>query len=182
MGVRAFNGTLDLKFSGNYKNTLTDSYAPTLPITTDQIAISLSGGTGDNQADRLWPSKSRALTGGSSETIDIYDLGSVDIGAGAGLDPLGQAFAQAGLMGIVVILAAGSAGSLHVDTSLVNGHTGLLDGTVKLKATSTYKSVFVIMVPAAAVGAITDGSNHLIKFEAVGGNVTYDAYLLGRSA
>jgi hypothetical protein len=173
---------LDVRLTGSYKNELTDLQTPYVALDAGTTKIAITDGTGDNQGDRLWSSKSRDLAIGVSETIDVFDFAGVDLGAGAGRDQLGQTMALAEMIEVMVKVRRGSAGVLEIDTSLANGWTTLLDGVVRLKATSTQDAVFVILVPADGVGTITDGSNHLLKFTAVGGAVEYDVHLAGRSA
>ena len=46
----------------------------------------LTSGIEASQADRAWQYKDKVLLSGVSITIDLYDLGALDVGGGAGLD------------------------------------------------------------------------------------------------
>lgn len=146
-------------------------------------ATSLSSGTGANQANRFWSDTERTLTSGNSFTLDVYDLGSVDIGAGAGKDALGQAWAITEVVGILIRNKSTSAGSLVVGgdgttacwNSIFNGDD---DGAITLGPGGFLE----LFKPGDPAYAVADSTNHLLKFAASGGDVTYEIHLLARDA
>lgn len=150
-------------------------YAPTQP----------TNGTGANQGDRIWSDAGRTLASGADESLDVYDLGSVDIGAGVGKTALGQAFALAKVVGLLVVnRSATGGGSLTIGgngtgaawSSLFNGSDSATLGPIGPGG------VAFVYSPDAAGIPVTDASDHLLKFAASGGDVTYDVAILGRSA
>lgn len=177
--------TLDrmlLSIAATYKNVLTDLVevieAPSMSF-TDTLAT----GTGADQADRLWSSAGRVLTSGSGETIDLYDLAAINIGAGAGLDALGQSFALAEIACLAIKNLASSVGNL-----LIGGEgtaatwNSLFDGSDTAKLTLRPGGVFVAYAPVDPAYAVADVANHLLRIAASGGDVTYDILFIGRSA
>ena len=68
----------------------------------DTPGTKLTDGTTVNTADRVWEDTARPILSAASENIDLYDLAAFDIGAGAGLDALGQALAFAEIVCILV--------------------------------------------------------------------------------
>ncbi len=146
-------------------------------------ATALATGTSANQADRFWQDEGRTITSGNNEDIDLYDFGTLDIGAGAGLSPLGQAQTWAELVAILVRNTAASAGDLHVGgngtAAAFNSFFNADDSAVVVVNPG---GMFMLFAPDDPAYAITDTSNHLLRMAASGGNVTYDLYLMGRSA
>jgi|SRR6056300_1053649 hypothetical protein len=142
-----------------------------------------TSGTTDSEFNRLWESKARAITSGNNEDIDVYDLGTLDIGAGAGLDALGQSWAIAEICGIHITNRSTSVGSLVVGgngttaawNSIFNGD----DDAVTILPPNCEMALFTASDPAWAVA---DTSNHLLRIAASGGDVTYDITILARSA
>lgn len=146
-------------------------------------ASDIASGTLANQADRIWHSISRALTSGSSETIDVYDLGSLDIGAGAGRDGLGQLWTVAEIVGILIRSATTSAGNLIIGGEGSGAAwNSLWNGSDTAQLLLPPGGLFLMASPADPAWAVTDVTNHLLKLAASGGAVTYDITLLGRSA
>ncbi len=146
--------------------------------------LQLVTGTGAGQADRVWQSRLRALTSGANEDIDLYDLGSLDIsGAGAGRDAVGQLQTLAEIVGLMVINESTSAGSL-----LVGGNGGTATWNSLMNASDSAKlilppdSFICIGARNDPAWAVADSTNHLLRFEASGGNVTYSLFVIGRSA
>jgi hypothetical protein len=144
----------------------------------------LTSGVGANQADRLWVSEARALASGASESLDLFDLGSVNIGAGAGLDGLGQALNNTKIVTLCVVVDPSSAGKIILggEGSGAAWNT-LLNGS----DTATICPIpgggcFLIHVPDAAGMVVTDVTNYLLKVAASGGNCVYSIGFLSRDA
>lgn len=139
----------------------------------------LTEGTGADQADRSNQDVGRALTSGNNEDLDIYDLAGFDLAT----DPLRNPVTYTEVVAILVRNRSTSAGSL-----LVGGNgtaaawnsifAGSDTGKIELKPGGG----FLIWAPTDPAYVVADTSNHLLRMEASGGNVTYDIHVLGRSA
>lgn len=150
-----------------------------------QQAVTFSAsGTGAGQADRFWQSTGRTLASGGAEDIDVYDLGSLDIsGAGAGRDALGQAWTVAEIAGMLVFNRAASAGKLLIGGKGTSAAwSDWLNANDDAELTLPPSGIFLIAATNDPAWAVADTTNHLLTMTASGGAVTYDLYLLGRSA
>lgn len=174
---------MQLIFNAVLQNTLTNSTgvaSVTLELNNRQT---FTDGTTSGKADKAWGSLGRTISGASSETLDLYDFGAVDVGAGAGKDPLGGTLAIVDVVGLVVLNRATSVGTITVGA----------DGT-----TAAWNSLFAgddeaalgpigpggwfgVCNPTDPAFAVADTSNHLLKI-ASSANVTYDIFIIGRSA
>lgn len=149
-------------------------FAPTPP----------GNGTDADQGDRIWADVDRVLGDGTSETIDLFDLGALDIGAGAGRSALGQAVQFAEICGLLIVVSSGSAGSILIGgegsaaafNALTNGSDTAVIGPV---GPGGCRFFYERTNPALAVA---DGSNHLLKIAATGGDATYSIAVFGRSS
>jgi hypothetical protein len=144
----------------------------------------LASGTGANQADRIWLDKDRTLISGGTENIDLYDLGSIDIGAGAGRDELGQAVTIAEIVALYIENLTSSTGSL-----IIGGEGSGATWNSPFNASDSAKlgplppgGILLLFAPTDPAWAVADSTNHLLKIEASGGAVTYHIGFLGRSA
>ena len=142
----------------------------------------LTNGTSANQANRIWQDTGRFLASSGTEDLDLYDLGSIDIGAGAGKDALGQTFTLAEVVALCVYLHPTSAGNL-----LVGGKGTSAAWTSPFSANTDKLTIkpggmFFLYAPTDPAYAVVDSTNHLLKLEASGGACTYDVAVLGRSA
>lgn len=143
-----------------------------------------ASGTGAGQADRFWQSTGRTLTSGGSEDLDVYDLASLDIsGAGAGRDALGQVWTVAEIAGILVYNRPTSAGDLLIGGKGTAAAWSIwLNNNDDAELTLKPSGIFLLASTNDPAWAVADTSNHLLTMLASGGAVTYDIYLLGRSA
>lgn len=151
--------------------------------TNKQITVALTDGVGADEADARWQSEGRALTSGNSETIDVHDFGSLDIGAGAGLDQLGQALSLADLVILLIVNRATSAGTLLVGADgTTAAFNSIFNGDDEAALSLPPAAGVLLFAPGATAFAVADTSNHLLKIAASGGNCTYDAYIIGRDS
>lgn len=141
----------------------------------ESLTAEFETGLGGGQADRAWSEYARTLLDTASETLDIFDFAGRDIGAGVGLDALGQSLALAEIVGILIFNVG--PGNLTVDTTLANGWTPLGDTHVLGPGAFLFR-----YEPADPALVVTDGASHLIDFTAGGGDAVYDVHILGRSA
>lgn len=171
--------TIKHGFQGTYNNPDTNAGVSAGEIFSD----ALTNGTTADKANRYLESRNRTLTSGNSETLDLYDLGTLDIGAGAGEDALGLPLAAVELVGILIRVTSTGAGKL-----LVGGEgtaacfNSIFNGDDDAKAVVAAGGHFQAFNPADPAFAIADTSNHLLKLEASGGNVTFDVFLIFRDA
>jgi hypothetical protein len=179
----------DFAVAATLLGTLLNTIDGDLPASCEQggdvrPTTSLTNGTGANQANRAWQDRARTLLSGATENLDLFDLGAIDIGAGAGKSALGQAINLAKVVGLLIHVDPASAGTLKIGgegsgaawNSVVDGND-----TAKLSGFGADSFLF-LFCPTLAAWDVADATNHLLKFEAVGGNVTYSVYLVGRTA
>lgn len=143
----------------------------------------LTTGTAEDKADRIWQDTARELSSGASEDLDLYDFGSIDIGAGAGRDATGQLITLAEVVALQIYNRPTSTGSLVIGgkgtaaawNSPFNGD----DDAVLILPPGGF---WLLFNPADPAYVVTDATNHLLQMAASGGDLTYDIYILGRSA
>jgi hypothetical protein len=144
--------------------------------------FTLTDGTTTDKADKVWASTGRTLSGTADETIDVYDFGSLDIGAGAGKDPLSGTLALAEIAFIIVVNRSTSTGTLTIGA---DGTTAAWNSPFNADddAALTLKPGMIFLIGGGAdpAFAVADTSNHLLKM-ASSANLTYDIYIIGRSA
>ena len=173
--ARSLKATVSAKIQGEYSN---DSTSAT-DVFSFTATNSFTDGTAANKAQRWWLSEGRTLTAAQAEDIDMFDLASVDIGAGAGLDSLGQSTTFSGIKGILISVSSSSAGGIVVgnknsaaawaspftgDTDAVNIGVG---------------GMFLLTNPTAAGVAVADTANHLLTITDDGSGSTYSIGFLG---
>lgn len=188
MAQQVSNIQVQAVMSATLENVIDDDTV-TVPAEQGQTydpPVALTSGTGKDQFDRAWQDQKRTISASGSENIDLFDLGSIDIGAGVGKDAVGQARSDAELVGLMVIvdkdsvgeLLIGGEGSAAAFNSIFNG-----SDTAELGPFPAGSCVFLFN-PADPAWAIADAANHLLKFaESSGsGSVTYTPITLTRSA
>jgi hypothetical protein len=174
--------SLTNRIAWKYKNVLTDAETPTYDSEYG-YAADLTTGTGSGEADRIFTSQGRELTSGTSEDIDLYDLNLLDIGAGAGNDPLGQPWVVREIVYLSIVNSSTSDGTLKVGgkgnaqtwSAPFNGD----DDALVLVVPRGFVQLYGASDPAYAVANTT---NHVLKIEASGGDCTYDIVVVARSA
>jgi hypothetical protein len=122
------------------------------------------------------------MASSGTEDLDLYDLGSIDIGAGAGKDALGQTFTLAEVVALCVYLHPTSAGNLLVGGKATSAAWTSPFSANTDKLTLKPGGIFFLFAPTDPAYAVVDSTNHLLKLEASGGACTYDVAVLGRSA
>lgn len=190
MAVTISSFTLALQIQAVLSNQINGVDGPqaTQGFAWTQPSPRFANGTTDGQADRVWHAKARALVSGNSENLDLYDLAAFDIGAGAGKDALGQAWTNAEVCGLIVENVLTSAGNLYIGGE---GSSASFQSIFHVSGTASDTAGFGPLPPGGCIAFITpknpawpvvDAANHLLKFAAVGGNVTYNVCVLGRSS
>lgn len=181
--ARQLSAHASFKLSGTLFNTQTastESGATPSHEFNFSKGLSFLNGTGASQAQRFWGSKVRSLTSGNDEDIDVYDLASVDIGAGAGVDPLGQSVTMSGIKALYVENIAGSAGTLLIGgEGSTAAWNSIFNGDDNAVISLPPGGVLLIAVPTAAGYAVADTANHLLTLTASGGDLTYSIAFIG---
>lgn len=97
--------------------------------------------------------------------IDLYDLASLDIGAGAGRDNLGASWAQAKVYTVVIGNSSTSAGTLRIDQNGAGSTawTGLFGGNTVLDLPA---GAFVAASLGTGGATVTDVTNHILRLSA----------------
>jgi hypothetical protein len=177
--------SITFKMAGTMANVLNDASSPSVQhpsLNFRKTTSTLENGINSNQANRAWQSENRTLTAAASETLDIYDLAAQDIGAGAGLDGVGQAIVFEEIVGIAIVNEndVDAAGALEIEAAAANGWTAIGDHTVANGGALYGQGVLIKLQLDTNGFDVVDASNHRLTFTATGGPVTYSIYLLGR--
>ena len=178
MGVRSVTAIVKGSFSTTVNNQLSDGTKTPVVELGVSLSATLGQGTGSGQCDRAWSEYSRSLVDAANEDLDLYDLGTRDIGAGAGLDALGQSWATSEVVGILIYNAG--PGVLTVTPASSGGWTPLLgsSGTHAIGPGGFLQAYN----PADPAFTITDTSSHALNFASSGGTSVYDVHLIARSS
>jgi len=92
MGVRLATAEINLKAQTNVSNSMFDGSVATAPVGGQLIRKNLSNGIGRDQINRAWQKKNISIADGGFRLINLVNLANTDIGAGNGLDALGQSW------------------------------------------------------------------------------------------
>lgn len=178
MANREVSSNLTLSFQANITNTLDNGSVSAAQILATLFQGTIQNGVGEGQANRAWASEDRALAAGANETLDLYQMSNIDIGAGAGNDGLGQAclFEEAIL---IAIKHESGSGYLQVEPGTTNPITALGSHTVANGGALSEGGVRVFFEPGDVGFNLAAGTKN-VKFSAVGGDLTYSVYVLGR--
>lgn len=182
MGLTLTGIRIEAKLTASYINTLDDGSSTSISHPNGNYKPTMANGLNANQANRGWQSKNRDLPNASNETLDIYDLVSVDIGAGTGKDGLGQSITFEEIVGIMIVNenAVSASGQLEIEAGNVNGWDAIGEHTVTNGGALKGQGCLFKSQVAEAGLDITDASAHTLKFTASGGDVTYSIYILAR--
>lgn len=174
--------SLQLQCSGLVENTTPKASAT---VGESVPLLQLLTGIGEDQINRAISKEDIELAEDAFIEIDLYDFAGFDCGAGDGLDGCGQSNAWDQLVGLMVIVDAGSAGELRVGGQATGAaFNSPWDGDDSarniIKSSAELPGVLLILNPAADAYEITDATNHLLKFHAIGGSVTFSVHVWGR--
>ena len=178
------NIKFSLKLTSTMNNTLTDGNISSISQPNFSFISDWINGEDHNQVNRAWQSKSRSLASGASETLDLFDMASEDIGAGAGKDALGQSI---GFSSIAVIIIQNdndidSAGLLEIQPGDTNGWTPIGIHTAATGGALYGQSILAKIQPNDNGFPIMDGSLHTLKLTANSDDIEYSIYILAREA
>lgn len=190
--TRSLEGiNLKLALSATNKITVTGGRASTgvVSLSTNPTVTS---GIGIEQANRCWE-YSATLAAAATLVIDLYDMGSIDLGAGAGKDNLGQDMALAEIVAIAIMNESVSESTdsdsdsdtlpcLSIEPDATNGWSPIGSHTVATGGALQSGGVLFKMQIEEVAFPVTDGSSHRIKLTAVGGDVDFKILVIGRGA
>ena len=140
----------------NTQEAVTESGASPSHTFDFKRSISYTNGTAANKAQRAWSSSVRSLTSGNNESLDLFDLGSVDIGAGAGLDALGQALAITGIKALLIENISTSAGNLVVGNESTGATWNSFFSGSDTATFTLAPGAFVLIADPSAAGMAVD--------------------------
>jgi hypothetical protein len=186
MGTRSASGDVKLQISVTIQNTMTDGQVASAQGGGTIISGRLTTGVSEEEISREWEDKDRTILSGATEDVDFYDFGSIDIGAGAGADMLGQAMTVLEIVTLVIVQTGGT-GRLQINPTDPTNKLAWMPtltvangGALRPPTTDDQKSCFMLHMPAGDALPVTDASSHMVRFGASGGDVTYSIYILGR--
>lgn len=179
MGTRSATGKVTISMLGTIVNTLDGEIAAQAQIGGSVLSTTFKNGVNANQFNRGFDIKDREISSGNNEVVDLYDLGSIDVGSGAGRDPVGQALAIEEIASIL-IMQTGGAGRLEVEPDATNGWNQLGSHTVSAGTALHNGGALFKSVPSTEGMDVADASAHRIKLTANGGDVTYRMIVFAR--
>lgn len=177
MNIRSADGRVTLNLSATARNQLTDGQVASVAFAI-QRNTGLANGLGDNQITRVWADENREIASGANETIDLFDFAGEDIGAGAGRDGIGQVLVMAQVVCLYIEVVSGP-GSLAINAP---APANPVDWIPTFSSGSALRegSELMLFHPGANAFPVVDGSAHQLTLAAVGGDVVYSIYVLGR--
>lgn len=131
--------------------------------------VTYKDSNGDYIFDRLFSAIDQTITNATSLDVDLYDLGTLDIGNGPGRDSVGLAHANSKIISMTIGNTSASLGTLTVDTSVANGWTAwMTSGTTVLLPGDSISGIW------QAGLTVTDATNHLLRLSASVDDVIFD--------
>ena len=180
MSTRSAESEVKLTFSATIKNTLDDGQVAQVLLSDTVISGNLASGVDANQANRAWARKSHTLASGNTEDIDLYDFADIDIGAGLGNDGLGLPMALEEVVTFCIKQTSGAGRLELMPTNPSNYATWVPQLTVALGSALKAGGLLLLHQPDEDAFDIEDGSSHMMRVGANGGDIVYDLYLVGR--
>lgn len=174
------DGSVKVTLTGNLKNTLTDGQSVTTSIGVS-VNVPLTNGTSASQFNRGWQSLTRTLNSAATEDIDMYDLGSLDVGAGAGEDALGLTLTATAVVAICIENKATSAGTLLVGgKAATTAWNSPFNADDNAKLSIPPSGGVLLWATGGTAFAVADTTNHLLKLEASGGICNFSVCIFFR--
>jgi hypothetical protein len=179
---------LTLLLSATAKNVMsTNPPRSSSGAVSNTFKPSLSNGIGENQANRVWDYRA-SLVSGASLTIDVYDLGSLDAGAGAGKDLLGLSVQFSNIAAILIqnvsvddnTSDSDVPGLLEIQPDSSNGWTPIGTHTAANGGALEPGGVLLKVQTDSAGFTVTDAVSHQLKLTANSSAVDFQILILGR--
>ena len=173
---------ITMQMSATIQNTMFDGQVATGQLAASTADTLTSGGEVD-QVNRGWQWKNKTLLDGNFIVIDLYDVAARDMGAGLGVDIVGQALIMEEIVAIKIKNenASTAAGHLEIRPDNTNGWLPIGSHMVANGGALLGGGVLMKYQPAEAAFDVEDGVSHRIRLIADGGDITYSVYVLGRS-
>lgn len=172
----------EFNLSATLQNTLNGSKVAQVVLALQQIATQWQTGVLSLQADRVWAAYGKTLAAAATETIDLFDFVGQDVGAGDGRDSCGQTMALAEIAAIGVRVTAGGKLRVGGEGSGAAWNSGFGGSDSAKWPDLGPNSAMILIAGNDGDLAVADATNHLLKFEGVTAQVTYDVFILGRSS
>jgi hypothetical protein len=174
------SGRIAITLSATLTSTMTDSSSVSVSHPALSYSKSPTSGLDDNQLNRTWQSKNRAIASGAQETIDLQSL--PDIGAGEGEDGVGLAAVFQEIVAIAIVNenTLGTDGLLEIVPSASEGWTPIGSHT-NATGGALYGQGVLLKIQLDERGFSSIETSHRITLRAIGAAVTYSIYLMGRS-
>lgn len=180
MGTRQAVARISIQLESTIKNILDAGHTPEHKVGGPLIADNLKNGAEVDQSNRAIR-RTWTISSGNSEDIDVFDFGSVDIGAGTGNDALGQSWDAEELVLFYLMQTAGD-GRCEVNVSSPSNPLPWMPTlTVANGAALRNNAGFLFYSRASDAFPVTDASAHTVRLTANGGDVTVDLILFGRN-
>lgn len=122
--------------------------------------------------DKVLSIQDEVITSGTSLTVDLFDLGTLDVGVGAGRDNLGETHANSSINSIMISNDVDSAGTLRIDQTVANSWDGVTGGSTSIDIPA---GGFFSISYGYGGKAVTDATNHILTLTAVSGDCTATA-------
>jgi hypothetical protein len=181
MGTRSITATeVSVTVKSTIRNTLSDNQTAQLQHGQLFLSGAISDGVSAGEVNRAWEDRARTLASGATEDIDLYDLGAIDIGAGAGCDGLGQAIILEEIVTLVIKHVSGTGKLEIMPTNPTAYATWVPKMTVALGNALKAGGLLLMHQPDTAAFDISDTVSHVIRLGANGGDLVYDIMILGR--
>ena len=169
-----------MALSSQIRVSITGTLSKTRDLSSPQAQIALSllatlaDGTTNVQADKAWDD-TRTLAASATEDLDM------GTGAGQLVDALGDAFAPAEVVAVMIFAAAANTNTVVVGAAAAEPFLGPMGGTTP---TTTIKPGGCLLWYAPAGWTVTNNSNDKIKVanSGAGTGVDYSIVIIGRSA
>lgn len=178
---RTATSEIKLSFQSTIRNTLTNNDTASATVAGTVLTGKIDDGIAADEANRAWRTTSRTISANTNLDIDLYDFAGLDIGAGAGLDALGQELILEEIVTLILKHASGT-GRLEI---MPSAPAGALAWAPSLTVANggALKAGGVLMLHQSDTDAfdVADGVSHVLRLRANGAAVTFDLYLLGRN-
>lgn len=143
---------------------------------------SLTDSSGTYLFDRVWALTDYSLTTGAGNLdIDLYDLGTIDVGAGAGRDNLGLSHANARIIAFAIRnQEVSSGGDLRIDQNgTAASWTGFFHDSTQLDlAQGAMMSAYL----GESGKTVTDSTDHLLRLSAQTNDCTIDVVFYSKQS
>lgn len=170
-----------IRLAARLGNTLTDGKLASVDHPNCNVSESLESGADTGQANIAWQWAS-TITAGNTVTIDLYDTGNIDVGAGAGRDGVGLPLTIENLVALLITNESDEAslGVLEVSPSGSAGFSGCPTLTAAAGNGLKPGGLMFVYQPESPGMDITDGVSHKLDLKAVTADVDFRICLLGR--